>query len=197
MNKNTTLLILALTGFLCTVTASGQEASTEQSIPAATAPESACELFGPYIPHSESLVPQPPPAASPLLELSYKHRLAGTASYYSGFFEGRKTASGEVFHHRKFTGAHLTLPLGCWVDVRSKATGKVIRIKVNDRGPYSGGFVLDLSQSAARALGVDVAEDRRVEMRVVALPGEDPPVEITSNWNTGDQPVQMAGGGTQ
>jgi len=51
----------------------------------------------------------------------------------------------------------------------------MIRLRVNDRGPYSGGFVLDLSRSAARALGVDVDEDRQVDIRVIALPGEDPP----------------------
>lgn len=157
----------------------------------------ACEVFGPYIPHAETLVPQPSPVEAPLLELSHKHRLAGTASYYSGFFEGRQTANGEIFHHRKFTGAHLTLPLGCWVDVRSRATGKVIRIRVNDRGPYSGGFVLDLSQSAARALGVDVAEDRRIEMRVVALPGDEPPTEMTQKWGSSDEPVQIAGGSSR
>lgn len=160
------------------------------SVPVNSA-DNACSEYGPYIPHSETLVPQLT-FRNPIPVLTQKHRLMGTASYYSGFFEGRRTANGEIFHHRKFTGAHLTLPLGCWVDVRAKATGKVIRICVNDRGPYSGGFVLDLSQSAARALGVDVSEDRRVEMKVVALPGNEPPSEITSKWDEEERAVQVA-----
>jgi rare lipoprotein A len=106
-----------------------------------------------------------------------KHRLKGTASYYSTFFDGRKTANGEIYRNARFSAAHLTLPLGCWVEVRSIATGRKIRLRVNDRGPYKGGFIIDLSQSAARALGVDRAEDRRVEVSVIALPGEEPPPE--------------------
>jgi rare lipoprotein A len=115
-----------------------------------------------------------PPATSRYSEMATRHRLTGNASYYSSFFDGRKTANGEIYRNSRFSAAHLTLPLGCWVEVRSRATGKVLRLRVNDRGPYSGGFVLDLSRAAARALGVDVAEDRRVDIRVIAMPGEEP-----------------------
>ena len=110
-------------------------------------------------------------------EMAQNHNLAGRACYYSDFFEGRKTASGERFRHKQFTAAHRTLPFGTWLEVTSVETGKSIRLKVNDRGPYSGGFVLDLTRAAARALGVDVARDRRVTMRIVALPGEEVPEE--------------------
>jgi rare lipoprotein A (peptidoglycan hydrolase) len=122
-----------------------------------------------------------PPQPHPLLErilgyskLALEHRLAGLASYYSGFFDGRKTANGEIFRNRKFSAAHLTLPLGCWVEVKSRATGKKLRMRVNDRGPYVNKFAIDLSQAAARYLGVDVARDRYVEIRIIALPGEEP-----------------------
>jgi rare lipoprotein A len=111
-------------------------------------------------------------------EMAQSHTLAGRACYYSDFFEGRKTASGERFRHKRFTAAHRTLPFGTWLEVTSIETGKSIRLKVNDRGPYSGGFVLDLTRAAARALGVDVARDRRVTMRIVALPGEEVPEEV-------------------
>jgi rare lipoprotein A len=127
--------------------------------------------------------PQPP---DPLLErmlrysrLAVQHRLAGLASYYSGFFDGRKTANGEIFRNRKFSAAHLTLPLGCWIEVTARATGRKLRMRVNDRGPYVKKFALDLSQAAARYLGVDVAPDRHVEIRIIALPGEEPlPEEV-------------------
>jgi len=54
------------------------------------------------------------------------------------------------------------------------ATGRKVRLRVNDRGPYVNKFVIDLSQAAARQIGVDVAEDRRVIVRIIALPGEEP-----------------------
>jgi rare lipoprotein A len=101
------------------------------------------------------------------------HRLAGTACYYSSSLEGRKTASGEIFRQSRMTAAHRTLPLGTWVEVVSLATGRSVRVKVNDRGPFTGGFVIDLSKAAARAIGVDTAADRRVEIRVVTGPGAD------------------------
>ena len=122
-----------------------------------------------------------PPPPNPFLErllkystLATKHRVAGLASYYSGFFDGRKTANGEIFRNKRFSAAHLTLPLGCWVEVTSRATGKKLRMRVNDRGPYVKKFAIDLSQAAARYLGVDVARDRYVEIRIIALPGEEP-----------------------
>lgn len=108
------------------------------------------------------------------LDLAEKHRVKGLASYYSSFFDGRKTANGEIFRNRRYSAAHLTLPLGCWVEVKARATGKKLRLRVNDRGPYVRKFVLDLSQAAARYLGVDKSRDRFVEFRVIALPGEEP-----------------------
>jgi len=103
-----------------------------------------------------------------------QHRLRGLASYYSNCLDGTLTANGERYRMKRLTAAHLTLPLGCWVEVTSKATGKKIRLRVNDRGPYVKKFCIDLSRRAARALGVDVAEDRSVMIRIIALPGEDP-----------------------
>ena len=121
--------------------------------------------------------PRPDPFLARFLaysKVAVKHRLNGLASYYSGFFDGRKTANGEIFRNGKFSAAHLTLPLGCWVEVKARATGKKLRMRVNDRGPYVNKFAIDLSQAAARYLGVDIAHDRYVEVRIIALPGEEP-----------------------
>ena len=121
--------------------------------------------------------PEPDPLQERLLrysELEAEHRLSGLASYYSTFFDGRKTANGEIYRNAKFSAAHLTLPLGCWVEVKSRATGKKLRLRVNDRGPFVKKFMLDLSQAAARFLGVDHAPDRYVDVRLIALPGEEP-----------------------
>jgi rare lipoprotein A len=114
------------------------------------------------------IVPEEPS----LPDLGSIHKLKGLASYYSDFFDGRRTANGEIFHQARFSAAHRTLPMGCLVEVRALATGRTIKLRVNDRGPFKGGFTLDLSRAAAHALGVDMAEDRRVEIRVLALPGE-------------------------
>ena len=125
------------------------------------------------------------PTQDPLLErirryaeLAVKHRIDGLASYYSSFFDGRKTANGEIFRNRKYSAAHLTLPLGTWIEVTSRATGRKLRMRVNDRGPYVKKFCLDLSQAAARYLGVDRHPDRHVEIRIIALPGEEPLPEV-------------------
>jgi len=125
--------------------------------------------------------PEPPPPNDDYLlryaDLESEHRLSGLAGYYSAFFDGRKTANGEIYRNRKFSAAHLTLPLGCWIEVTARATGKKLRMRVNDRGPFVKKFCLDLSRSAARFLGLDIAEDRHVDVHVIALPGEEPPPE--------------------
>src|SRR5438093_10981382 len=114
-----------------------------------------------------------------------KHRLTGLASYYSNSLDGTLTANGERYHMTRLSAAHLTLPVGCWVEIKSKATGKKIRLRVNDRGPYVHKFVIDLSRKAARKLGVDVAEDRTVTIRIIALPGEKPlPADVLTTAET-------------
>jgi rare lipoprotein A len=121
--------------------------------------------------------PRPARARRTLLDyaqFALKHRVNGLASYYSTFFDGRKTANGEIYRNKQFSAAHLTLPLGTWVEVTSRATGRKLRLRVNDRGPYAKKFCLDLSQAAAHFLGVDVARDRHVDVRIIALPGEEP-----------------------
>lgn len=127
-------------------------------------------------------------------KVAVKHRLTGLASYYSGFFDGRKTANGEIFRNGKFSAAHLTLPLGCWVEVKARATGKKLRMRVNDRGPYVNKFAIDLSQAAARFLGVDRAPDRHVEIRIIALPGEEPLPEDV-DLTVLEQQAQLVGSG--
>jgi len=106
--------------------------------------------------------------------LEVKHRLAGLASYYSTSLNGTLTANGERYYNKQLSAAHLTLPLGSWVEVTSVATGRKVRLRVNDRGPYVKKFMIDLSQAAARQIGVDVAADRRVIVRIIGLPGEEP-----------------------
>ncbi len=78
----------------------------------------------------------------------------GMASWYGGKFQGRKTASGELFDSRRLTAAHRTLPFGSVVQVHSHSTGKTIELSINDRGPQDTSRVIDLSYAAAQALGI-------------------------------------------
>lgn len=75
------------------------------------------------------------------------------ASYYGGKFQGRKTASGEIFDTNKLTAAHKTLPFGTIVEVTNPSNGKSVTVRINDRGPFISGRCLDLSTAAMQAVG--------------------------------------------
>lgn len=77
----------------------------------------------------------------------------GVASWYGGRWIGRKTANGEIYHAGDFTAAHRTLPFGTILRVTDLKTGKSVMVRVNNRGPYVRGRILDLSVAAARELG--------------------------------------------
>lgn len=78
----------------------------------------------------------------------------GKASYYADKFEGRKTASGETFRQGGLTAAHRTLPFGTKVTVINISNGRSVKVRINDRGPFSQGRVIDLSKKAARRIGM-------------------------------------------
>jgi rare lipoprotein A len=88
-------------------------------------------------------------------------------TYYAKKFEGRKTTSGEKYRGSKFTAAHRTLPFGTMVRVRNLVSGKTVEVRVNDRGPFSKKFSLDLSQSAAKVLGIYKLGYARVEISYI------------------------------
>ena len=76
----------------------------------------------------------------------------GEASYYHNKFRGKKTASGEKFRQYKLTAAHRTLPFGTKVKVTNLRNGKTVRVRINDRGPFVDGRIIDLSRKAARKI---------------------------------------------
>lgn len=80
--------------------------------------------------------------------------LTGRASYYGKSFHGKPTASGEVYNLSGFTCAHRTLPFNTWVRVTNTHNGKSVNLRVTDRGPYNYHRVLDVSQAAAKYLGM-------------------------------------------
>ena len=91
----------------------------------------------------------------------------GTASFYGKRFAGRRTASGESFNPGLLTAAHKTLPFGTRVRVTNPANGKSVIVRINDRGPYHGNRVIDLSRSAAEQVGIVGRGSGRVELALL------------------------------
>ncbi|RNL51074.1 septal ring lytic transglycosylase RlpA family protein [Pedobacter jejuensis] len=76
------------------------------------------------------------------------------ATYYHRKFEGRRTTSGAKYRAKKLTAAHRTLPFGTMITVTNPDNGKSVQVKVNDRGPFSKKLAIDLSESAAKQIGI-------------------------------------------
>lgn len=107
------------------------------------------------VPEGASVALVPPLAvAQPLAEPQPVAQEQGGASWYARYFHGRRTANGERYDQNELTAAHKTLPFGTVVRVRSEVNGKEVDVRINDRGPFVAGRVIDLSQAAAKALGM-------------------------------------------
>lgn len=94
----------------------------------------------------------------------------GVASFYSDKFNGRRTANGEIFHNKKLTAAHRTLPFGTYVKVTALWNGRSVVVKINDRGPFIKGRVIDLSKAAAAKLHLIGKGVGKVDIEVVPAP---------------------------
>ena len=113
--------------------------------------------------------PAPKPVYFPGYPIGYVER--GIASWYGPGFHGNQTANGERYDMHKLTAAHRTLPLGSIAVVRSTTTGKEVTVRINDRGPFAKGRVLDLSYAGARTLGIVGEGTGQVELRVIGFQG--------------------------
>ncbi len=104
----------------------------------------------------------------------------GIASWYGGEFHGRRTSSGEVFDQHDMTAAHPTLPFGTWVNVTNLENGRAAVVRINDRGPFVRGRIIDLSYAAARVLGIVGPGTARVRLEVVrGGPERDPTSRVS------------------
>jgi rare lipoprotein A len=101
----------------------------------------------------------------------------GTASWYGEYFEGRTTASGEPYNMHDLTAAHPTLPLGSWVRVTNLRNGRVVYVRINDRGPIVPGRIIDLSYGAAEVLHFENKGLQRVRLDL-ASPREAAPEQL-------------------
>ena len=122
------------------------------------------------IPHSPETQEASPPSSVPTPAPS---TIIGTglASWYGAKHHGKRTASGEIFDQNKFTAAHRTLPWGSIVKVTSLENGKAVEVRINDRGPFTKGRVIDLSRAAAKVLGMVKSGVSLVRMELLS-PGE-------------------------
>ena len=77
---------------------------------------------------------------------------SGMASYYADKYNGRKTSNGEIFKQHKLTAAHKTLPFGTKVKVTNLSNGQSVKVRINDRGPFIQGRIIDLSKKAAKKI---------------------------------------------
>jgi rare lipoprotein A len=93
------------------------------------------------------------------------------ASWYGGRYHGRTTASGEIFDKNAITAAHRTLPFGSWVQVTNLANGRSMTVKINDRGPFIDGRIIDVSRQVAERLGFIQQGVTRVRVRLVRRNG--------------------------
>ena len=89
----------------------------------------------------------------------------GLASYYADSYEGKTTANGEIYRQGKITAAHKTLPFGTKVEVTNLSNNKSVVVRINDRGPYISGRIIDLTKAAAKEIDMLGAGVAKVKIR--------------------------------
>jgi rare lipoprotein A len=144
------VVVVSLAGLSATVSACARRNTLEEASP----PPS----------HHETL-------AEPVERAPRSEVLVGDATWYGGKLAGHRTASGERFDPRQMTAAHRSLAFGTWVEVACAETGRRVRVRITDRGPFGHEErIIDLSRAAADKLGILHRGVARVEVRVVDGP---------------------------
>ncbi len=100
---------------------------------------------------------------------AWKQEMEGIASWYGPDFNGKLTANGEVYNMDDMTAAHKTLPLGSVVRVNNLDNGKSVEVRINDRGPYVKGRIIDLSKAAAHAIDMGNGGTAHVRLDLIKL----------------------------
>lgn len=151
------LVTLPLAGPIHAADVAVPELAPQQAASALTAPAASTVTTGDVAPAPAEIdAPEFDPIGS------------GMASYYGRQFAGNRTASGDLFDPQALTAAHRTLPFGSKVRVTNEATGDSVIVTINDRGPFHGNRVIDLSRAAADEIGLTRAGKGRVELALLA-----------------------------
>jgi rare lipoprotein A len=146
---------LSFAAILITIALSTGQARTPQS--------GAINQFNPLYNSSAAALP-----AGVLSRKALNPVTEGKASFYANQFHGRKTASGETFNMANLTAAHPSLPFGTFVRVTNLRNGKDVIVRINDRGPFVKGRIIDLSKSAAKEIGLINSGTARVKLETLS-----------------------------
>lgn len=182
------LLVTLITGALilsgCATTPSSSPQSSRYEHDQDFTPDATAENSGEAqepVPKAEPRSAMGNPASYQVLGKEYQvmpdasgYREQGVASWYGMKFHGHRTSNGEIYDVYQYTAAHKTLPLPSYVKVTRLDNGKSVIVRVNDRGPFHEGRIIDLSYAAAVKLGINRQGTAKVEVEVVQPPADDP-----------------------
>ncbi|MBV9399810.1 MAG: septal ring lytic transglycosylase RlpA family protein [Bryobacterales bacterium] len=115
--------------------------------------------------HTTARVPPPPNKPAPI-----GWTQTGIASWYGAPYDGHPSASGEIFDTHKLTAAHPTLPFDTWVEVTNLRNGRQVKVRINDRGPFIDGRIIDLSFAAAHTIEMVGPGTVKVKLKVIKAP---------------------------
>ena len=126
------------------------------------------------------------PAGAAMVRVKLGYQQRGIASWYGNPYHGRATASGEIYDMERLTAAHQRLPFGVTTRVENLQNGRTVDVKINDRGPFVRGRIIDLSRAAARQIDLLGPGITRVRIRVIAAPAGvrasgDPQAEVPTS----------------
>jgi len=112
---------------------------------------------------------------------SKQFKRQGKASFYANKFHGRKTASGEKYNMYAYTAAHKSLPFNSLVKVVNTKNNKSCLVRINDRGPYSKGRIIDISKAAAKTIGLFKAGAGHVRIEIIDIPNQNDKLELVAS----------------
>ena len=120
----------------------------------------------------------------------YSYSETGVASWYGPDFHGKYTANGEIFDQNDVTAAHRTLPMPCFVRVTNLDNGRSLVVRINDRGPFAHGRVLDLSKRAAQLLGMEGTGTAKVKVEIMADESRELAMNMKAKQQLDEPPVE-------
>jgi len=161
-----------LCSLICVLTGCGHDTRSASPARAMSAPPG--HLPGVHLLQSESVLNNfnslnPQPAEIPIIRAS-RFVQTGMASWYGPGFHGKLTANGEIYNQYDMTAAHRSLPLGTRAMVTNLRTGQAVEVRINDRGPFVEGRIIDLSLGAAKSVGVYGPGVVTVRLEVISAP---------------------------
>ncbi|HTI65960.1 MAG TPA: septal ring lytic transglycosylase RlpA family protein [Caulobacteraceae bacterium] len=178
---------------------------------ASTTPEMAARGVRPHVAAPAVATAAPPAAAAPRYKLGAPYQAAGlwyvpaeepdydevgVASWYGEEFDGKPTANGEIFDKHSASAAHTTLPMPSIVEVTNLENGRSIRVRLNDRGPFKAGRIIDLSRAGAEELGYADKGTAKVRVRYVGparMDGSLEPLYVAADTRTNIRPPLRQG----